>query len=118
MTDLNSPDTSLHGELGWQSSTYKVDRQINRYRATATLWQPQIKQYTTSNEGMGLQNQREHHIILTEYEATHPTAVWENNSLSGMLIILTNTRTVFNLSNFFAGKFNRLNRLYLKRPEN
>ena len=37
--------------------------------------------------GGGLQNQREHHIILTKYEAVHPTAVSENNSSSGMLII-------------------------------
>ena len=35
----------------------------------------------------GLQNQQEHHIILTKYEAVHPTAVSENNSSSGMLII-------------------------------
>ena len=26
----------------------------------------------------GLQNQQEHHIILTKYEAVHPTAVSEN----------------------------------------
>ena len=30
--------------------------------------------------GGGLQNQQEHHIILTKYEAVHPTAVSENNS--------------------------------------
>ena len=35
----------------------------------------------------GLQTQRGHHIILTMYEAVHPTAVSENNSSSGMLII-------------------------------
>ena len=29
--------------------------QIIRYRATATLWRPQIKQYAASNEGGGLQ---------------------------------------------------------------
>ena len=29
----------------------------------------------------------EHHIILTKYEAVHPTAVSENNSSSGMLIM-------------------------------
>ena len=33
------------------------------------------------------QNQREHHIILTKYEAVHPTADSENISSSGMLII-------------------------------
>ena len=43
--------------------------------------QPQIRW------GGGLQNQQEHHIILTKYEAVHPTAVSENNSSSGMLII-------------------------------
>ena len=37
--------------------------------------------------GGGVQNQQEHHIILTKYEAVHPTAVSENNSSSGMLII-------------------------------
>ena len=39
------------------------------------------------NRGWGLQNQQEHHIILTKYEAVHPTAVSKNNSSSGMLII-------------------------------
>ena len=29
--------------------------------------------------GGGVQNQQEHHIILTKYEAVHPTAVSENN---------------------------------------
>ena len=28
--------------------------------------------------GGGLQNQREHHIIVTKYEAVHPTAVSES----------------------------------------
>ena len=37
--------------------------------------------------GGGVHNQQEHHIILTKYEAVHPTAVSENNSSSGMLII-------------------------------
>ena len=35
----------------------------------------------------GVQNQQERHILLTKYEAVHPTAVSENNSSSGMLII-------------------------------
>ena len=35
----------------------------------------------------GVQNQQEHHIILTKYEAVHPTAVSENYSSSGMLMI-------------------------------
>ena len=34
-----------------------------------------------------LQNQREYHIILTKYEAVHPTTASEKNSSSGMLII-------------------------------
>ena len=34
-----------------------------RYRATAILRRPQIKQYTASNEG-SVQNQRGHHIIF------------------------------------------------------
>ena len=37
--------------------------------ATATLWRPQMNQYTASNEGGGgftkVEKQREHHIILT-----------------------------------------------------
>ena len=37
--------------------------------------------------GGGLQYQQEHYIMLTKYEAVHPTAVSENNSSSGMLII-------------------------------
>ena len=35
-----------------------------------------------------VKNQMEHHIILTKYEAVHPTAVLEKYSSSGMLIIL------------------------------
>ena len=42
--------------------------------------------HSLKNWGGGLQNQREHHIMLTKYEAVHPTAVSENNS-SGMLIL-------------------------------
>ena len=34
---------------------------------------------------MGVQNQREHNIMLTKYEAVQPTAVSENNSSSGMI---------------------------------
>ena len=33
-------------------------------------------------QNRGGQNQQEHHIILTKYEAVHPTAVSENNSSS------------------------------------
>ena len=45
-----------------------------------------ISNIQPQNRGGG-QNQLEHHIILTKYEAVHPTAVSENNSSSGMLII-------------------------------
>ena len=31
------------------------------------------------NRGGGFQNQQEHHIILTKYEAVHPTALSETN---------------------------------------
>ena len=37
--------------------------------------------------GGGLQNQREPYMILTKYETVHLTAVPENYSSSGMLII-------------------------------
>ena len=33
--------------------THTRTGQIIRYRATATLWRPQIKQYTASNDGGG-----------------------------------------------------------------
>ena len=46
-----------------------------------------ISNIQSQNRGWGLQNQQEHHIILTKYEAVDPTAVSENNSSSGMLII-------------------------------
>ena len=36
--------------------------------------------------GGKLQNQREHHIILTEYAEVHPTVVSEHDSSLGMLI--------------------------------
>ena len=65
---------------------YTRRRRIIRYRATATIRRPQIKQYTASNEE-GLQNQREQHIILTKYKAVHPTVVSDNNSSSGIIII-------------------------------
>ena len=39
-----------------------------------------ISNIQPQNRGGGLQNQQEHHIILTKYEAVHPTAVSENNS--------------------------------------
>ena len=48
------------------------------------------KYSNTLPEKRGIQNQRAHHIILTKYEAVNPTYVSENNSSSGMLIILTN----------------------------
>ena len=44
--------------------------------------------------GRGVKKQREHRIILTKYEAVHPTDVSENNSSSGMLILLIINRTV------------------------
>ena len=44
-----------------------------------------ISNIKPQNRG-GVQNQQEHHIILTKYEAVHPTVVSENNSSSGMLI--------------------------------
>ena len=59
---------------------FRRTRQIIRYRATATFRRPQIKQNTASKQGGGLENQREHHIILTKYEAVHPTAISENYS--------------------------------------
>ena len=45
-----------------------------------------ISNIQPQNRGGGTKPQ-EHHIILTKYEAVHPTAVSENNSSSGMLII-------------------------------
>ena len=69
------------------SAFYSRTRQIIRYQSTATLRRPKIKQYTASNEGGGLQNQRQHHIILTKYVVVHPMAFSENYSLSGMLTI-------------------------------
>ena len=52
-----------------------------------------IEQQMTANEAIHslkiwrLQHQRKHNKSLTKYEAVHPTAVSENNSSSGMLII-------------------------------
>ena len=45
------------------------------------------KYSNTLPQKRGIQNQRKHHIILTKYEAVHPTAVSENNSSSEMHII-------------------------------
>ena len=57
----------------------KPSKNIIRYQATATIRRLQIKQYCLKWGGGGLlQNQQEHHIILTKYEAVHSTAVSEN----------------------------------------
>ena len=71
----------------------KRARQINRCLVTANLRRPQIKQDTASNEWDVVQNQYEHHIILTKYKAVHPTIVSENYSSSGMLIIFIKVQT-------------------------
>ena len=75
--------------------TNNITRQIIRYRATATLRRPQMKQYTASNGGGGFTKVEkvEHDIILTKYEAVPPTDVSENNSLSGMLLNIESKRT-------------------------
>ena len=44
-------------------------------------------------------------ILLTKYEAVHPTVVSENYSSLGMLTISINVQIVSTLSNNFAGKF-------------
>ena len=49
---------------------------IIRCQGTVILRRPQIKQDTALIEA-GIQNQREHHIILTKYEAMHPTVILE-----------------------------------------
>ena len=69
-------------------------RQIIRYRASASLWRPL---YTASNEGGGLQNKQEHHIILTKYEAVHLKAVSENYSacVSFIMLVLRCTNVTF-----------------------
>ena len=60
----------------------------------------------------GVQNQREHHIILTEYEAVHSTAVTENSSSSGMLII--NNITVFpHVQRMISNKFENTSIIYV-----
>ena len=64
--------------------------------------------------GRGLQNHWEHHIILTKYDAVHPTVVSEKYSSSGVLQSLIKVQTVSILSNFFADKYTNLHILYLK----
>ena len=90
----NSHSKDMNLTLGFQARAISIcdwhsrTRQIIRYRATATLRRPAKKSnIQPQNRGGGLQNQQEHHIILTKYEAVHPTAISENNSSSGMLII-------------------------------
>ena len=77
-----SDDLRLRESQEQDKSSYIV------YQAIVTPLGSQIKQYTASNE-TGLQNQREHLIILTKYKAVHSTGVSENNSSSGMLFELT-----------------------------
>ena len=48
-----------------------------------------------------IQQQREHHIIKTKYEAVHRTYVSEYNSSSGMLIILTESDCLKSASNHY-----------------
>ena len=52
---------------------YKT-RRIIRYRAAATLWRPQIRQYTASNEGEGWFTKP---TETSEYDALQPMAVSE-----------------------------------------
>ena len=105
---------------GWSWTWPKVisprTRQFIRYRARAILRWPQIKQYTAFEGGGWLQNRRGYHIILTEYEAVHPTVVSEKYSSSWMLTILIKFKIVFILSIIFAGKFTHI--IYIKGQNN
>ena len=56
-------------------------RKIIRYRATATLRRPQIKQWIASKEEGGTQNQREHHIIWLRIWSVAPHGYTGNKVL-------------------------------------
>ena len=70
---------------------WKEQDKLSDIEQQPTFRRPQVKQKKkpTLNEGGESQNHWEHHIILKKYEAMLATAVSENNSSSGMLIILT-----------------------------
>ena len=78
---------------GFSQGPYIKKCRVIRYQVTATRHRPQIKQFTASNEGEGVQNQLEHRIILTMYEAVHPTDVSENYPLLGIRMILIKVQT-------------------------
>ena len=79
------------------SFTCKVKFNQEQDKSSYTKQQPPLGDRKYSNTppqkrgggGWLKKNKRENHIILTKYEAVHPTYVLENNSSSGMLIILT-----------------------------
>ena len=73
-------------ESNQNSSKYEQDKSSD-IEQQPPLGDRKKSNIQTQNRGGGLQNQQEHHIILTKCEAVHPTAVSENNSSSGMLII-------------------------------
>ena len=70
---------------GWKSYVKEQDKSSD-IEQQPPFGDRKISNIQPRNRG-GLQNQKEHHVILTKYEAVHPTAVSENNSSSGMLII-------------------------------
>ena len=77
--------------LGLSSAFLHYMKLLEQDKSSDIEQQPPFSDRKISNiqsqNRAGVQNQQEHHIILTKYEAVHPTAVSENYSSSGMLII-------------------------------
>ena len=94
----------------WQKKTQKKTKQKktkNPHTKTATFRLPQMKQYTASKGGRGLE--WEHYIILTTYKAVYPTV------LSGKLFLIRDTNNSidktpnnFFLSNILPGLFTHI----------
>ena len=82
-------------------------RQNIQYRATATLLQPQIKQCTASNEGVG-DNTTWISNDLDKVCMVPSTVIVENYSSSLMIIILIKVQTLCIDSNNFACKFTHI----------
>ena len=80
---LRFPWSSLNRELKEQDKSSDIEQQPPFGDRKISNIQPQ-------NRAGGLQNQQEHHIILTKYEAVHPTVVSENIQLDNDRFYNTN----------------------------
>ena len=103
VTKLKSESQHCYCSLSWTRQDHPISSNSHPL-ATANIAIHCLKW----GGGGVLQNKSKHHIILTQNEAVHPTAVSENYSSAGMLTILIKVQVVSSLSIIFAGKFTHI----------